>query len=207
MQILLIRHGESEGDILRVHEGRADFELTRKGKMQAEAMAKWLNEYFEIGKIYSSTLKRAKQTAELLSKETKVEIDFRDGLMEFNNGLLAGLSREEANKKYPRIPDLPVHKSVYDMESMLEFRHRADYILSVILSENNMDSTIAIVSHGRMINQLYHSFLSLPIVSNIHVATGDTGIHLWNFNGKEREIVFSNRTEHWREPVNSKSIM
>lgn len=28
MQILLIRHGESEADILHVHEGRADFELT-----------------------------------------------------------------------------------------------------------------------------------------------------------------------------------
>ena len=31
MQILLIRHGESEADILHVHEGRADFELTEKG--------------------------------------------------------------------------------------------------------------------------------------------------------------------------------
>ena len=31
MQILLIRHGESEADILHVHEGRADFELTDKG--------------------------------------------------------------------------------------------------------------------------------------------------------------------------------
>lgn len=30
MQILLIRHGESEADILNVHEGRADFELTEK---------------------------------------------------------------------------------------------------------------------------------------------------------------------------------
>lgn len=30
MQILLIRHGESEADILNVHEGRADFELTKK---------------------------------------------------------------------------------------------------------------------------------------------------------------------------------
>ena len=30
MQILLIRHGESEADILNVHEGRADFELTER---------------------------------------------------------------------------------------------------------------------------------------------------------------------------------
>jgi 2,3-bisphosphoglycerate-dependent phosphoglycerate mutase len=60
-------------------------------------------------------LKRARQTAGLLSKETSIKIDFRDELMEFNNGLLAGLSREEAERKYPRNPDLPVNKSVYEI--------------------------------------------------------------------------------------------
>ena len=38
--ILLIRHGESEADLLKVHEGRADFSLTEQGKQQAAAMAK-----------------------------------------------------------------------------------------------------------------------------------------------------------------------
>jgi 2,3-bisphosphoglycerate-dependent phosphoglycerate mutase len=32
MEILLIRHGESEADLLQVHEGRADFELTDRGR-------------------------------------------------------------------------------------------------------------------------------------------------------------------------------
>lgn len=38
MQILLIRHGESEADILNVHEGRADFELTEKGRQQVQRL-------------------------------------------------------------------------------------------------------------------------------------------------------------------------
>ncbi|WP_241973191.1 histidine phosphatase family protein, partial [Bacillus cereus] len=38
MQILLIRHGESEADILNVHEGRADFELTKKGRQQVQRL-------------------------------------------------------------------------------------------------------------------------------------------------------------------------
>lgn len=198
MKILIIRHGESEADILGVHEGRADFDLTVKGKMQAETMSKWINQKFKIFKIYSSPLKRARQTAELLSKETRIQIDFRDELMEFNNGLLAGLSREEAERKYPRIPDLPIHKNAYEMESRLEFRYRADYILSTILNENDMESTIAIVSHGGLINQLFHSFLFLPIVSNVHIATGDTGIHLWHLDDKDRVIMFSNNTEHYK---------
>ena len=41
MILLVIRHGESEADILDVHEGRADFELTQKGHRQAAAMAKY----------------------------------------------------------------------------------------------------------------------------------------------------------------------
>lgn len=35
MKLLIVRHGESEADILQVHEGRADFELTEKGHKQA----------------------------------------------------------------------------------------------------------------------------------------------------------------------------
>ena len=39
MKLLLIRHGESEADLLDVHEGRADFPLTERGRRQARAMA------------------------------------------------------------------------------------------------------------------------------------------------------------------------
>ncbi len=39
MQILLIRHGESEADILNVHEGRADFELTERGRKQVGSLS------------------------------------------------------------------------------------------------------------------------------------------------------------------------
>lgn len=66
MRIILIRHGESEADILHVHEGRADFSLTPKGREQAKAMAAWLHSNYHLNRIYSSTLKRA---AEYLAKE------------------------------------------------------------------------------------------------------------------------------------------
>ncbi|HBK85959.1 MAG TPA: histidine phosphatase family protein, partial [Firmicutes bacterium] len=63
MKILVIRHGESEADILHVHEGRADFALTAEGQRQAAAMAKWVAGLYTIDKIYASTLTRAQQTA------------------------------------------------------------------------------------------------------------------------------------------------
>ncbi|MEG0895412.1 MAG: histidine phosphatase family protein [Oscillospiraceae bacterium] len=177
MRLLVIRHGESEADLMDVHEGRADFNLTPKGHIQAEAMANWVKGKYKVNKIYCSTLKRAYQTAEHLSKAIEVPIITDENLMEFNNGLIAGLSRKEAQEKYPYMPNLPVHASVYQQESELEFRFRADYILSKILSESSEDDIIAIISHGGMINELFRSFIRLPVDSEIYYSTGDTGIH------------------------------
>ena len=196
MKLLIIRHGESEADILNVHEGRADFNLTDKGHTQAQAMADYVSKNYSIDKIYASPLKRAVQTATHLSEATNIPVITDEHLMEFNNGLLAGLSREEADAKYPRVPDLPVHAAVYEQESKLEFRHRAEYILSKIISENEDDAIIAVVSHGGLINQLYQAFLQLPVVSEVSFVTGDTGIHEWLIKGQERYVIRADSLTH-----------
>lgn len=196
MKILVIRHGESEADILDVHEGRADFNLTEKGHSQAQAMAEYVKEHYKVDRIYASPLKRAFQTATHLSGEVNIPIITDEKLMEFNNGLIAGLSWEEADEKYPFVPDLPIHEAVYEQESKLEFRYRAEHILSKILSENDKDATVAVVSHGGLINQLYHAFLQLPVQSGVFFGTGDTGIHEWRLRENERAIVRANCTEH-----------
>lgn len=59
MNILVIRHGQSEADILQVHEGRVDYPLTEKGHKQAQIMADFIKSNFKVNKIYSSTLTRA----------------------------------------------------------------------------------------------------------------------------------------------------
>jgi 2,3-bisphosphoglycerate-dependent phosphoglycerate mutase len=159
-------------------------------------MSEWVAGRYRIGRVYSSTLIRARQTAEFLSAKTRALILLRDELMEFDNGLLAGLPFEEAKAKYPKVDGLPIHSSVYQMEPMLEFRFRAEGILSEILSDNDLESTVALVSHGGMITQLYRAFLYLPVCSTVHFSTGDTGVHLWKIEGTERRVLFSNSTAH-----------
>lgn len=196
MKLLVIRHGESQADILNVHEGRADFELTELGKIQAQKMSNWVLNNFSIDKIYCSTLIRARQTAELLLKNSKANIYYEEDLMEFNNGLLAGLSWKEADSKYP-IPEIEYpHTVIYGKESRIEFRARAEKIFSKIISDTKENETIVIVSHGGMIGQLYQCFLQLPFISTFSVATGDTGIHFWETKGNYRCIRFANRTSH-----------
>ena len=196
MRLLIIRHGESEADRLHVHEGRADFELTELGQQQAIAMSTYIAQHYSVCKIYSSTLKRAMQTAQYLSTYSACPIIEHPMLMEFNNGIIAGMDKKVAAEEYPVVYDLPLHTSVYGQESKLEFRFRAEYVLSEIIAENNHNDTIAIISHGGMINQLYHALLNLPVDSNIVFPTGNTGIHEWLINAGHRSIVKSNQTSH-----------
>ncbi|MGE7921451.1 histidine phosphatase family protein [Viridibacillus sp. NPDC093762] len=196
MRLLIIRHGESEADILNVHEGRADFKLTEVGQQQVILLSEWVNNHYKLDKIYSSTLKRATQTALLLGNKQQIEIEFDEDLMEWNNGLIAGLSREEAEERYPLVIDLAPHDAVYEQESILDFRYRAEKILSKIISEHPDDATIAIVSHGGMINKLYQSFLKLPFDTNVIFHCGDTSLHEWTIQDNQRHIVFSNRLDH-----------
>ena len=195
MKILIIRHGESEADILDVHEGRADFELTERGHNQAESMSEYVNQNYHIDKIYCSTLKRAVQTAEHLKIKTNAILIFDEHLMEFNNGLIAGLKFSIAEEKYPK-KEVPIHSSVYEQESKLEFRYRAEYMLSKIISENDESNTVAVVTHGGMINQLYRSFLRLPVDSEFSFYKGDTGIHEWLTKGNYRFVIRANFVPH-----------
>lgn len=199
MLLLLIRHGESEADLLDVHEGRADFELTERGHKQAEAMAEFVSKDYQLTKIYASPLKRAAQTATHLSSETGVEILFDADLMEFNNGLLAGLKRDVAEKLYPEVKNLPIDQSVYGQESKVDFRSRAVEVLDKIIKENEQNSVIAVVTHGGMINQLYGAMLNLPIDGNNFFCTGDTGIHIWKITETGNYIIKVNKTDHIHE--------
>ncbi len=196
MKLLVIRHGESEADLRDVHEGRADFALTERGHRQAEAMANYVADNYNISKIYASTLTRAKQTAQHLSDKTGISIVFDENLMEFNNGLLAGLPRAVVREKYPEVPDLPIDKAVYGQESQVEFRQRAENALSRIMNEAENDETIAVVSHGGMINQLYRSFFNMPVDCIYFFNTADTGIHIWSLTDRERRVIKANFDEH-----------
>lgn len=196
MKLLVIRHGESEADLLDVHEGRADFSLTERGHRQAQAMAEYVAANYRIDRIYASTLTRAMQTARHLSDATGVPIQPEPDLMEFNNGLLAGLPHKEAAEKYPRVPDLPPDKSVYGQESLVEFRARAEKMLTKTLAETTDDETVAVVTHGGTINQLYHAFLWLPVKDGVFFSTADTGIHEWIVEPTERRVARANYDEH-----------
>lgn len=195
MKLIVIRHGESEADIQRVCEGRADFPLTAKGLGQARLAAAWIARTYPVDAVYSSPLLRARQTAEAISEAAGRSVTELDDLMEFNNGQLAGVPITEVGHRYPVVPNVPAHDSVYGQETRLEFRFRAERVISRILYEHPTGHVV-LVTHGGMINQLFRAFLRLPADYNVWVTTGDTGIHEWVALEEGRGITCLNSLAH-----------
>jgi len=163
IELVIIRHGQSIADIEGRHEGRADFALTELGEEQAKKAAIWLKDNFTFDLIISSPLKRASQTAEIISEEVNVKVTYDDALMEWNNGVLAGLLIEEANTKYPMPKGgRKYYHRIENGESMIEFRARAERFLSELLDSLNKygeSKRVLIVAHGGSISMLFQSLL------------------------------------------------
>ncbi|MGE7758607.1 histidine phosphatase family protein [Peribacillus sp. NPDC097895] len=170
MQILLIRHGESEDDFLEEnYEGTTDLPLTSKGVEQVEKMCRRVLEEFPPEFIWSSTLLRASKTAETLSNTIKCPVTCLDELREMQ-----------------------------DVESKFDFTLRAQNVLSYIKENSANYKRIAVVSHGGMITKLIESFLQFPReINDVWFNSSNTGIHLLEYTEHPYKLIrFLNSTTH-----------
>lgn len=165
IKITFIRHGRSEADDLEVHEGRFDSELTEIGHQQAKARAKeWKAEGRHYDLILSSSLKRAKTCADIFSSTLETTIEIREGLMERDNGPLAGLPFSETAKLYPKAefvnPYQPYVVSANAGESSTELYCRAALELQYIIRKGS--GQYLVVSHGGFLNALFTIICGQP---------------------------------------------
>jgi 2,3-bisphosphoglycerate-dependent phosphoglycerate mutase len=197
LEILVLRHGQSVADIENRHEGRADFPLTELGREQARMTAAWIAGNCVPSAIVASPLKRSSETAEITAAACRMTVAYDEGLMEFDNGALAGLPYDEAERLYPvRETERPPHERGPCGESMLEFRFRAEEVWSRLTTQYADAGRLLIVAHGGMISMLFRAFARLPVGIEVWLHTGDTGMHLWRVDGTERSILFANRLCH-----------
>ena len=99
-RILLIRHGQSQGNAEGRFGGHTATPLSPRGKRQAEAVARSLRPE-KITAIYSSDLLRAVETAEPLARLTGLEIKRTTAFRERSVGVMEGLTFEEAAAQHP----------------------------------------------------------------------------------------------------------
>ncbi len=196
MELLIIRHGQSQGMLEDRHEGRADFELSAQGVEQAEKVARFIYQNYPLERIYSSPLQRAHQTALQIADPLGIPVYESEALTERDNGRLSGMKRSEALEAYP-FPESgrQYYDSFVGGESELDQRCRVERFLAE-LCENPPARRIGLVSHASTINLLFRTFLNLPLNCPVYLSTAEGGIHFWHIHNRFQQIIFNNYQSH-----------
>jgi len=157
MKLLLIRHGETPGNVL----GQLDTDhpgpgLTELGERQAEAMARALaNEH--IGALYASTLIRTQITAAPLARLHTLDVEVLEGLHEIEAGSLEKLTDHESHKRYM---GTVISWAAGDLDRRMPagpdghaFFERFDAAIARVAQRaaRHQHGTVAVVSHGAAI--------------------------------------------------------
>ncbi len=153
MKILLIRHGETTGDIEDRYGGAYDDHLTERGHAQLAETAEKLRGK-SINTMYVSTLIRAQESAAILNEVLQTTIISRTDLQERNYGVLGGLTKAEARERYPEA--VAAHKDPANTdpkgEAQVDFTARVIEAFQEITA--NEEEQIAIVAHGGVLKTI-----------------------------------------------------
>ena len=159
MNLLFVRHGK---DSDQHRGGWSQLDLLPEGKREAKTLADYLvqhKEDYHFTKIITSDLKRAETTAIILAKKLQLPLEKESALRETNNGDLAGMLNSEADQKFPHLyfRSLAMDEHYPNGESPREFYQRIKTWFQRFLQENNnSDETQIVVTHGGVINIIYH---------------------------------------------------
>lgn len=101
MRFYLVRHGQTEWNIEGKVQGKTDIALNETGLLQARLLAGALSGC-GASCVYTSTLKRAGQTAEEIAEETGIPVIASGDLREADFGLWEGMTWEEIARDFPQ---------------------------------------------------------------------------------------------------------
>ena len=189
--VIFIRHGESEHHVKGMTGGWTDMPLTELGRQQIARTARYLKSRdLQVGRIFSSDLIRAHQSAEIIASSIDAEIVSIAALREINHGEATGLTLEQASllkRPAPTMPDLDWYP--YDKaESWRELAARLEGALELITAKE--DELAVIVGHGLSGQALFGAWLQIPLAQKISYQLDTASLTELKINQcGERQIV------------------
>ena len=200
MKLYITRHGETEWNTIGKMQGWQNSDLTEKGIGDAIRLGQRLKE-IDFSKIYSSTLGRAKDTANYIRGNKDIEIELLDGLKEMGFGSWEGVDKEQVielhKEDHYNFWNKPELYKREDSEGFDELFQRVEESLEYII-ENSKDENILIVSHGLTIKAIYsiinnytvEEFWTLPYIDG-------TSLTILEIDGEERKFILEADTSHY----------
>jgi broad specificity phosphatase PhoE len=151
VQIILVRHGATDWNLEHRCQGASDRDLSDVGLQQAKEIAVRLRQE-TIHAVYSSDLKRARRTAEVISQHHNLPVQIEASIRELDHGHLEGLTFNEIKQNYndflTRWRSEPAELQVPGGERLADVAERAWQGLNKIAARHEIAHTIVIVSHN-----------------------------------------------------------
>ena len=185
MKICLIRHGETDWNIIGKLQGREDIPLNKNGIKQINDVAKYLrHNNWKI--IISSPLSRAIMSAKIISKEIgNIKIYEENDFIERDFGKASGMTIEERKANF-------TNDNWEGIEPMETLKNRTvTALMKYIKKYENND--ILIISHGAAINSIL-AYLSENEIGSGKTVLKNACITLMEKTIDQIKIIFYNKT-------------
>jgi probable phosphoglycerate mutase len=191
MQVLLVRHALP----LRSEHGEgSDPDLSEQGRQQVERLPRALAR-FPISRVVSSPQRRAVQTAEPVAAARRLSVEIDDRFAEYDRDLPLYIPveqiRQERPEEWARLAQghLP---SAVDEDA---FRARVRAAVDDLVSAADPEDTVAVFSHGGVINVLLHEILGTARLLSFPVDYASVTRLLFSRSG-QATVAGVNCTEH-----------
>jgi probable phosphoglycerate mutase len=153
----MIRHGETAWNAERRMQGQIDVPLNANGHRQAQAMAEAVA-HESFAAIYSSSLSRARETAEAAAQRLHLPVLLRAELRERNYGIFQTNTATALAEKHPEAYVKHVTRDPdYDYEggeSLRLFANRVEAGLKALAAQHP-DQQLLVVTHGGVLDIVY----------------------------------------------------
>lgn len=178
--------------------GRADIGLDEVGMKQAGAVAERVASW-RVSAIYSSPLRRALTTAEILAQRIGLKVEILPGIIDIDYGEWQGLSLEEAVAKdsslYATWLESPDKVKFPGGESLAEVRERATSAVNDLIAEHQGE-TIAVVSHKVVCQLLVLNLLGLDNSHFWQIAQDVSAVNLFEMRDSAPSALLINDVCH-----------
>ena len=199
MEIYFVRHGQTIWNVEKRFQGLSDSPLTELGITQAKLLGEKLKD-IKFDKFYSTSLKRAYDTANYIKGNREQKVEIFDDFVEISMGDMEGIKQEDFKKLYPEqvknffFNQLEYNPSSFGGESFLEVRERVIRGLNKFIELNKNYERVLAVSHGATLKTLLH-YISGKDISTLsdEAIPKNTSYTIVKYeNGKFEIIDFSN---------------
>lgn len=201
-KIYLVRHGESQWNILKRIQGQRDIPLTHRGLNQAHLIGNRLVGE-KIDRIYSSDLKRAYTTAKIIGDKIGLEVIPMKEFREINFGIWEGLSDEEMVANFYDEMQIwrrnPEKLHIEGAETLEMLQIRAMKGVKKVIQEDDQDHNFLIVSHSATIKVIILGLLDIDLAHFKNLTIGNVGLSIIELREYNSVLKTINDTCHLKE--------